>query len=57
MDGTAALLVDIDDHINGAQAKNIFAQSSVSIGNQGLGAGELDAYQAAQYAKKKGKDK
>jgi len=49
--GTAALLVDIDSHMNGPQAKNVFAKTSVSIG-QGLGAGELDAYQAAQYAKK-----
>jgi hypothetical protein len=49
--GTAALLVDIDSHMNGPQARNVFAKTSVPIG-QGLGAGELDAYQAAQYAKK-----
>jgi hypothetical protein len=50
--GTAALLVDIDSHMNGPKAQNIFKQSSVSIGNQGLGDGELDAYKAAQTAKK-----
>jgi subtilisin family serine protease len=50
--GTAALLVDIDSHINGPKAQNIFKQSSAPIGNQGLGDGELDAYQAAQTAKK-----
>ena len=50
--GTAALLADLNDHINAAQAARIFSQSSVSIGNQGLGAGELDAYQAALQARK-----
>jgi subtilisin family serine protease len=50
--GTAALLVDIDNHMNGVKARNIFKQSSTPIGNQGLGDGELDAYHAAQTAKK-----
>jgi subtilisin family serine protease len=55
--GTAALLVDIDSHMNGAQARNVFGQSSTPIGNQGLGAGELDAYQAVLNASRKnGKD-
>jgi subtilisin family serine protease len=49
--GTAALLVDLNDSINGEQAARIFSRSSVSIGNQGLGAGELNAYQAALQAK------
>ena len=50
--GTAALLVEIDSHMNGSKAQNVFKQSSAPIGNQGLGDGELDAYQAAQTAKK-----
>ena len=45
--GTAALLVDIGNQMNGAKAMSDLAKSSVPIGNQGLGAGELDAYQAA----------
>ena len=51
--GTVALLVNIDSHMDGARARSIFSQSSDPIGTQGLGAGELDAYQAAQTAKKK----
>jgi thermitase len=50
--GTAALLVDIDSRMNGTKAMSIFSQSSDPIGNQGLGAGELDAHQAAELAKK-----
>jgi subtilisin family serine protease len=50
--GTAALLVDIDSHMNGAKARSVFNQSSTPIGNQGLGDGELDVYRAAQTAKK-----
>jgi hypothetical protein len=50
--GTAALLVDIDNNMNGGKASSVFKQSCVSIGNQGLGDGELDAYRAAQTAKK-----
>jgi subtilisin family serine protease len=50
--GTAALLVEIDKNINGPKAETIFKQSSVPIGNQGLGDGELDAYHAAQTVKK-----
>jgi len=49
--GTAALLVDISNSMNGSQAMSIFSRSSVPIGNQGLGAGELDAYQAVSAAK------
>jgi subtilisin family serine protease len=56
--GTAALLVDVGKNINGPQAKSVFSKSSVPLGNQGLGAGELDAYQAASTAlkNKKGDD-
>jgi subtilisin family serine protease len=50
--GTAALLVDINNHINGPQARSIFSKSAAPVGNQGLGAGELDAYQAANNALK-----
>jgi len=50
--GTAALLVDIDSSMNGTKAMGILSQSSESIGNQGLGAGELDAYQAAETARR-----
>jgi len=38
--------------MNDSKAQNVFKQSSAPIGNQGLGDGELDAYQAAQTAKK-----
>jgi subtilisin family serine protease len=50
--GTAALLVDIDGRMNSTKAQNNFKQSSAPIGNQGLGDGELDAFKAAQTAKK-----
>lgn len=50
--GTAALLVTIDNHINGPKADSLFKQSSDAIGNQGLGYGALDVYQAVQAAKK-----
>jgi subtilisin family serine protease len=51
--GTAALLADINSRINEDQASIVFSQSSAPIGNQGLGFGELNAYQAAVYASKK----
>jgi subtilisin family serine protease len=54
--GTVALLVDINGHLNESQAENNFSKTAVNIGNQGLGAGELDAYQSCKYASKNGKD-
>lgn len=51
--GTAALLSDINSHINEDQATLVFSQSSLPIGNQGLGFGELNVYQAVVSALKK----
>jgi subtilisin family serine protease len=51
--GTAALLAGINSRINESQASQLFSQSSAPIGNQGLGFGELNVYQAVVDASKK----
>ena len=50
--GVAALMVQLNQNINPQVASFLFNRSSAPIGNQGLGAGELDAYQAALFASK-----
>jgi subtilisin family serine protease len=53
--GAAALLVELDSRMNAPKAQGILRQSSSGIGDQGLGAGELDAYQAAQNGRRAAK--
>jgi subtilisin family serine protease len=50
--GTAGLLAGINSRITQDQASVVFAQSSAPIGNQGLGSGELNVYQAVLGASK-----
>jgi subtilisin family serine protease len=48
--GAAALLVDVSEGINGTRAAGLLLGSANPIGNQGLGAGELDVFQAVTSA-------